>query len=337
MTGAPFPDRGRAPERSEADPARPGPGPIPDAAVAAIELAVGRRIGGQLPGDHRAASIGRGLELDRIRVYEPGDDVRTIDWNVTARTGRAHVREHVPERQLTTWLVVDRSASMHFGTAIRRKADVADGVARVVGRLATRRAGRLGVVAFGHGPETIQPPRAGRRGLGALALAEPGRSAEEGGGATVMAAALRIVARSRTPRGLVVVASDFRGRPDWQPAMAELAGRHEVVAVEIVDPREERLVDVGELHLVDPESGRRLRVDTADRRLRAAFETAAADERAGLRRTLGRLGVRHVRVATDRPWLDDLAAGLERSALGRGPRRGRRAAGVARSALGGGS
>jgi uncharacterized protein (DUF58 family) len=291
-------------------PARPGPGPIPEALVAALELPLARRSRGVMPGDHAAIGAGAGLELDRIRAYIPGDDVRSIDWNVTARTGEPHVREHVPERQLTTWLLLDGSASMHFGTADRRKTDVAAGVAVVVGRLAARRANRLGVVTFGGPRQRFLAPVAGRRAMLGLVGILRDDAAEEGGGTTSPAAAMRFVARSRTAACLAVVVSDFRGPRDWRSALAELTGRHSVVAVEVVDPREDELVDVGELRLVDPESGRTLRVDTGDRRLRERFRSAALAERSAVHAVFRELAVTHVRLSTSGPWLPELTRGF---------------------------
>jgi uncharacterized protein (DUF58 family) len=297
---------------SHRSPARPGPGPIAEALVQALEPRLDRRVAGRLPGDHRARGVAAGLELDRIRVYEPGDDVRRMDWAVTARTSVPHVREHLPERQLTTWLLLDVSASMHFGTADRRKADVAEGVALVVGRIAARRAGRFGLVLFGDGPERVVPPATGRRGFLQLLGALRTVTSEEGGGTVSPARAMRLVARSRTAAGLVVVASDFRGDRDWRTPLADLAGRHAVVAVEVGDPREDRLVDVGDLQLVDPETGRGLRVDTGDVRLRDAFEKAAAADRASIAAEFRRLGVRHVRLSTEGGWLTPFAHELAR-------------------------
>ena len=132
-------------------PSRPGPGPLPDAVLRARDLTIGRRVEGLLAGDYRSALLGPGTELAQVRPYEPGDDVRRIDWNVTARTRVPHVRVDLAERVMTTWLVLDASASMGFGTADRRKADVAEGVALAIGHVATRRGNRLGVVAFGAG------------------------------------------------------------------------------------------------------------------------------------------------------------------------------------------
>ena len=292
-------------------PARPGPGPIAEALVRRLEVALTRRAGGRLTGDHRGRGLGEGLDPDRIRAYEPGDDVRRIDWNATARTLVPHVREDVPDRQLTAWIVLDQSASMHFGTADRRKTDVAEGAALVVGRFVARRSDRLGVVAFGAGPERISPPAGGRNGMLGLLRTLATDVPDEGGGTTSMARALHTVAASRTSTGLVTIVSDFRGRLDWRTALTELAGRHTVLAIEIVDPRETELVDVGELTLIDPETGRTLRVDTSDRRLRSTFRDAAAAERSTVAAEFARLGIRHLRLSTEGSWLPAFARGLD--------------------------
>jgi uncharacterized protein (DUF58 family) len=294
-------------------PARPGPGPIADRLVHQLELSLDRRVGGRMSGDHRGHGRGSGLELDRIRPYEPGDDVRKIDWNATARTQTPHVREDVPERQLTAWLLLDHSPSMHFGTADRRKADVAEGAALVVGRFAARRGNRLGIITFGAGADDVMPPVGGRRGMLSLLRALATEPAEEGGGVTSPARALSLVGATRTPPGVVVIASDFRGPRDWVGPLTQVAARHAVIALEITDPREESLPDVGELTLIDPETGRMLRVDTGDRRLRAAFDAAASDDRESLAAAFARLGVRHLRLSTDGPWLPALARGFTRN------------------------
>ena len=186
--------------------ARPGPGPIADRLVRQLELSLDRRVGGQMSGDHLGRGHGAGLELDRIRPYEPGDDVRKIDWNATARTLVPQVREDVPDRQLTAWLLLDHSPSMHFGTADRRKADVAEGAALVVGRFAARRGNRLGVVTFGAGREIVSPPAGGSRGMLGLLRAIATEPPEEGGGQTSPARALALVGAIRSTPGVVVVA-----------------------------------------------------------------------------------------------------------------------------------
>jgi uncharacterized protein (DUF58 family) len=289
---------------------RPGPGPTPEALLRALDLTVGRRVRGLLPGEYRAHDLGGGTELAQVRPYEPGDDVRRIDWNVTARTSVPHVRVHVPERALTAWLLLDVSPSMTFGTADRRKADVAEGVAVAIGHLATQRGNRLGIVTFGGARDRRVPPAAGRAGLLGLLLASRVEAVEEGVGATSPADALRI-ANAAAPRGgLVIVVSDFRGPRDWRKPLAAVAARHHVIAVEIGDPRESELTDVGELTLVDAETGREVRVDTSSKRLRERYAGAAAEDRASVATDLRRLGVDHIRLSTSGNWLQTLAGEL---------------------------
>ena len=293
--------------------ARPGPGPIAERLVRQLELSMTRRVGGQMSGDHLGRGRGTGVELDRIRPYEPGDDVRRIDWNATARSGAAQIREDVPDRQLTAWLLLDQSPSMHFGTADRRKADVAEGAALVVGRFAARRGDRLGIVTFGAGRETVVPPAGGRRGMLGLIRTVDREPLEEGGGLTSAARALTLVGATRSPAGVVVIVSDFRGPRDWLAPLTHVSGRHAIVALEVTDPREDQLVDIGELTLIDPETGRSMRVDTGDRKLRTAFDSAASADRASLAAEFRRLGIRHLRLSTDGPWLPALARGFSRT------------------------
>jgi uncharacterized protein (DUF58 family) len=296
--------------RAEPTPERPGPGPLPEALLRALEVSIGRRVGGLLAGDYRSTILGEGTELAQVRPYVAGDDVRQIDWNVTARTGETHVRVQLAERVLVTWLVLDTSASMQFGTADRRKADVAEGVAIAVGHIATRRGNRLGFVTFGDERERWLPPRQGRLGLIGLldALREEGTEAS----ASSLGPALRRTGALATQRAVVIIASDFRGPLDWKPPLVELAGRHEVVAVEIRDPREQELPNAGVLWLVDPETGRQVRADTRSAKLRARFAAAAAEERADVARTLALAGARHVVLSTSGDWLRSLAVFLRR-------------------------
>src|SRR5919198_5692220 len=146
-------------------PEAPGPGPMPEALLRALDFSIGRRVESLLAGDYRSVLLGQGSELALVRPYVPGDDVRRMDWNVTARTNEPHVRVDLAERVLVTWLVLDVSPSMEFGTADRRKADVAEGVAIAVGHLATRRGNRLGILTFGDGDPHALPARQGRMGL----------------------------------------------------------------------------------------------------------------------------------------------------------------------------
>ena len=297
---------------AERTPARPGPGPLPQALLRALDLTVGRRVEGLLAGDHRSTQLGIGSELAQVRPYEPGDDVRRIDWNVTARTRVPHVRVDLAERVLTTWLVLDTSPSMTFGTADRRKADVAEGVALAVGHVATRRGNRLGIVTFGGADPKTLPPRQGRSGLLGLLTALRGDEREAPPGPTPFADAFARTSAAAGQRAFVAVVSDFRGSPGWRRPLLELAGRHDVIAVEIRDPREQELPNVGELWLVDPETGRRLRVDTRSEKLRRRFADAAAAERASLAHSFSSTGVRHVVLSTSGDWLRDLVVFLRR-------------------------
>ena len=296
---------------AERTPARPGPGPLPDALLRALEVSVSRRIEGLLPGDYRSSSLGEGTELAQVRPYQPGDDVRRIDWNVTARTAEPHVRVQVAERSLVTWLLLDVSASMTFGTGDRRKWDVAEGVALAVGHVASRHGNRLGLLTFGDREPGVLPPRQGRSGLLGVLLALRREPATEAVGPTSLGRALACAARVARQPALLVVVSDFRGPRDWRRPLLELAGRHDVLAVEIRDGREQELPDVGDLWLVDPETGRQLRVDTRRRRMRERFAAQAAAERADLARELASLGVRHVVLETAGDWLRTFAGFLK--------------------------
>jgi uncharacterized protein (DUF58 family) len=303
---------------AERTPARPGPGPTPEAHLRALDLTVGRRVRGFVAGELRSAATGIGTDLARIRPYAPGDDVRQIDWNVTARTNEAHVRVHLPERAVTTWLLVDVSPSMSFGTADRRKADVAEGVAIAVGHLATRHANRLAVMTFGGSSGRRASPATGRPGL-LSALVAVRRAHEDevravgtpdDAATSSLAEPLRLVAYAAPPGGIVVLVSDFRGPRDWRGRLAQCAARHETIAVEVRDPREDDLPNVGDLTLLDGETGRAIRVDTSSARLRARFGAAALVERESLARDLRRLGVRHVVLSTAGDWLLALARQL---------------------------
>jgi uncharacterized protein (DUF58 family) len=301
--------------RAEPTPARPGPGPISDRLLRALDITVGRRMEGLLAGDYRSKLLGEGSELAQIRPYRAGDDVRQIDWNVTARTGEPHVRVQHAERVLVTWLVLDTSPSMQFGTADRRKADVAEGVAIAIGHVATRRGNRLGVVTFGDAQPRSAPVRQGRRGLiGLLATLREEDVAGEGRvGATSLGEGISRADALARQRSLVVLVTDFRGPSDWRRPLLQLAGRHDVVAVEIRDPREQELPRAGELWLVDPETGRQLRVDTRSAKLRRRFAEAAAAERRGLAHALATAGVRHVVLTTSGDWLRELSVFLRKT------------------------
>jgi uncharacterized protein (DUF58 family) len=296
----------------ERTPARPGPGPVPGDLLRALELQVARRTVGLVDGDHRSTRLGRGSELAQVRPYADGDDVRRIDWNATARSGEVHVRVDVAERAVSTWLLLDVSPSMGFGTAIRRKADVAEGVALALAHITSRRGNRVGALTFGGSAPITVRQRQGRRGLIGALLAARQEPETEQVGATSLGAALHRTGALARQRGVVFVVSDFLGPRDWRAPLLRLASRHEVAAIEIRDPREHTLPDVGHLWLVDPETGRRIQVDTRRKKTRHAFAAAAGADRADVARELASLGVSHVTLTTDEDWLRTLGAFLSR-------------------------
>ena len=291
--------------------ARQGPGAIPQALVRALELPLERRVAHARPGDRRAPNVGAGTELARLRAYQPGDDVRHLDAAATARTGEPHVRLHVPERALTTWIVLDVSPSMAFGTAGRLKADVAEGVALALGRLAVARGGGLALARFGADGLRVLPPHSSRRALVGLGLALREGVARDGQhDPRALGHALeRIAAVARLP-GLVAIVSDFRAQRDWLHALGALRMRHSVLAVEIGDPREGELPALGVLSVIDPETGSRLALDTSSRRVRQRFAELEAARRERLAHELRRLHVVHVRLSTDGNWLLELGRAL---------------------------
>jgi uncharacterized protein (DUF58 family) len=284
---------------------------MPQRLLQALDLVVARRASGALPGDRRAAGLGSGTELAQLRPYQVGDDVRQIDPAATARTGQPHVRLHVPERTLTTWIVLDVSPSMAFGSERRLKSDVAEGAVLALGVSATRRAGRVALLTFGAGVPRLAPPRASRPGMAALR----GRLAEGVGrdgraDPQALATALTRIGKVATQPGLVVVISDFRDQRGWTRPIGLLRARHSLLAVEVRDPREGELPAVGRLALVDPETGERMEVDTSRPALRRRFAEIEAERRDRVAGELRRLGIEHVTLSTGGDWLRELGSRL---------------------------
>lgn len=285
-------------------------------ALRGIELLVRRRVDGPLHGDHRSLFRGLGSEPGEARVYEPGDDVRRLDWTVTARTTVPHVRDAVADRDLDVTILLDRSGSMSFGTIGRTKRDLALEALAAVGWLSVRGSGRLGVLDLSGGRDRWWHVRASREHLAAV-LSELSAvpAADEPGDLADALTRLHALARRR---GLVVVISDFIGPADWVRPLRVLASRHDVLAIEIVDPRELSLPDVGPIVVRDAETGTRRHVDTARPDVRARYATAAEARRSALATTLRGAGVDHLALRTDA----DPVAGIGRFLLTR-----RRAAG----------
>lgn len=282
-------------------------GTAPAEVLRRLELTVTRRLDGMLQGDYRGLVPGHGSELGETRVYQPGDDVRRIDWNVTARTLEPHVRETIADRELETWVLMDVSASLHFGTAICEKRDLAVAAVAAVGHLTSRTGNRIGAVTLEGQRARITPARGGRANLQALLHRMIDAAADEHEGRGDLARGLHALSGTMRRRGLAVVISDFLDGGDWERPMRGLSARHEVLAVELVDPRELELPDVGVVDLVDPETGRVREVALGDRRVRQRYAEAAAAQRDEVARRIRRAGGDHLVLRTDRDWLLELA------------------------------
>ncbi|GAA4600266.1 uncharacterized protein (DUF58 family) [Actinoplanes octamycinicus] len=303
-----------------------------EAVLAKLQLLVTRKLDGLLQGDYVGLLPGPGTEAGESREYRPGDDVRRMDWPVTARTTLPHVRRTVADRELETWMAVDLSASLDFGTAKWLKKDLVIAAATAVTHLTARGGNRIGaVVGTGSGvPESgltrkrwRRKPAAAREsdapGPSVVRMpARPGRKEAQGllraiartrirPGRTDLGALIDLLNRPPRRRGVAVVISDFLAPVEsWARPIRKLGVRHDVLAIEVVDPRELELPDVGVLTLADPESGALHEVQTADPALRQRYAAAAGEQRAAIARALRAAGASHLRLRTDTDWLLDM-------------------------------
>jgi uncharacterized protein (DUF58 family) len=276
-----------------------------EAALRTLELDVRRRLDGLLQGNHLGLVPGPGTEPGEARPYQPGDDVRRMDWAVTARTTQAHIRETVADRELETWLAVDLSASLDFGTAACEKRDLAVASVAAFTHLTGGGGNRIGAV-LSNGQDTVRLPARGglahARNLVRRVATTP-RAPEGVRGDLV--ALLEQLRRPPRRRGLAVVISDFLGDMSWQRPLRGLSARHDLVAVEIVDPRDVDLPEVGLVTLVDPESGRQREVN-ASPLLRRQFAAAAQEHRSEVAAGLRQAGCAHLVLRTDSDWIADM-------------------------------
>jgi uncharacterized protein (DUF58 family) len=301
-----------------------------EAVLGRLQLLVTRKLDGLLQGDYAGLLPGPGSEAGESREYRPGDDVRRMDWPVTARTTTPHVRRTVADRELETWVAVDLSASLEFGTARWLKSDLVIAAAAAMAHLTVRGGNRIGAVV-GTGPGVRAPESSRRWGRKAATApgepaqqpfvrlpARPGRKEAQGllrsiartqirPGRADLGALIDMLNRPPRRRGVAVVISDFLAPvDDWSRPIRKLGVRHDVLAIEVVDPRELELPDVGVLTLADPESGLLHEVQTADPALRRRYAEAAAEQRAGIARALRGAGAAHLRLRTDTDWLLDM-------------------------------
>jgi len=277
----------------------------PDEVLRRLDLAVSHKLDGLLHGEYQGLVPGHGSELGETRLYQAGDDVRRIDWNVTARLQDPHVRDTIADRELETWVVADLGASMDFGTAWCEKRDLAVSAAAAVGFLTNRTGNRFGLITLQPSGIDVVPAKGGRTHLMSTLhrLTTTPRAQE---GEVDLSEALARTAAIARRRGLCVVVSDFLGDPQrWVPALRRVTTRHETIAVEVLDPRELELPDVGVLALVDPATGRTSDVRTS-KKLRDRYASAAAQQRATIEQGIRQAGADHLILRTDQDWLLDI-------------------------------
>jgi uncharacterized protein (DUF58 family) len=280
------------------------------AALKSLELTVKRKLDGVLHGDHLGLIPGPGTEPGESREYQPVDDVRRMDWAVTARTTHPHVRQMIADRELETWMVIDMSASLDFGTTVCEKRDLAVAAAAAITYLNSGGGNRIGAVIANGATITRVPARSGRQHeqtlLRTIATAPKAPTGVRGDLATLIDA----LRRPERRRGMAVIISDFLGPINWMRPLRAIAARHEVLAIEVLDPRDVELPDVGDVVLQDAESGA-VREFTIDAQLRDDFAKAAEAHRAEVSRTIRGCGAPVLTLRTDRDWIGDIVRFVE--------------------------
>jgi uncharacterized protein (DUF58 family) len=296
--------RKQSPAEPAAAPATPMPAHHAEQVMRRLEWKVIRRLDGLLQGDYRTLLRGAGLDLADLREYQLHDDVRHIDWNVTARMQVPHVRVYTEDREMSAWFLVDLSPSVDFGSGELRKRNVSAEFVAVLARLLTRHGNRVGAMLYGAGVEAAIPTRSGRRHVLHLLHSMLDRGTATESGPTRLGDLLGAAANLIKRRSTVFVVSDFISEPGWERTLAQLAQRHEVVAVRVMDPLELELPDLGLLTLRDAETGEHVVVDTHDAGFRKRFSRIAAQREAELRQALVRAGVDALELSTDADLVD---------------------------------
>jgi len=291
----------------------------PERRLARLEWTVLRRLDGLLQGDYRTVFRGHGLDLADIREYAFGDDVRHIDWNVTARLDAPYVREFLEDREITAQFLLDLSPSVDFGTADRRKRDLLIDFTGILARLLTRHGNRVGATMYGAHVERVVPARGGRIQVLRLLNELERRPRLERAPLTSLSELIDAGLRALKRRSLVFVISDFFSAEGWEDRLTMLARRHETLAVRLVDPRENELPDVGPLILTDSETGEQLWVNTHDGGFRSRLTAAARRREQHLAEAFAKAGVDVLVLRTD----EDLVRSIVRFAYARKQRAAR--------------
>lgn len=271
-----------------------------------LEWTVLRRLDGLLQGHHRTLMRGHGLDLTDLREYQHHDDVRHIDWNVTARLDQPHVRVFTEDREMSAWFLLDLSASVDFGSGVQRKKQVSHDFVTVLARMLTREGNRVGALMYGSDVDTHLPARSGRAQVLQLLHRLQHRPPPRQDSGTRLHELLEAAAHQLKRRATVFVVSDFISEPGWERPLAQLARRHEVVAVRVLDPLEHELPDLGLLPMHDAETGEFLLVDTHDAGFRARFADLVQAQDAQFMQALVRAGVDALELRTDDDLLDAL-------------------------------
>ena len=283
------------------------------AKVGKIRILTNRLIDDQLAGDYHSTFKGQGVEFDEVRPYVPGDDVRTIDWNVTARTGQPFIKRFSEERELTILFLVDVSGSQGYGSAGRSKMELAAEVTALLALTAIRNQDKIGLVLFSDRIVKYIPPRKGRDSV--MRLVREVLAAEDNAeGGTDIAEALRFLNGVQKRRAVVFLVSDFMGCAGYEKMLRATAHHHDLVCVPVTDPAEAELPDVGLVELEDPETGELALVDTSSAAVRRAFAAKAGEDAAELKRMLLKTGVDTLRIDTASPYIDEVRALFRRRA-----------------------
>lgn len=277
-----------------------------EAVLRRLEWTVLRRLDGLLQGDYRTLLRGFGLDFAGLREYQHEDDVRHIDWNVTARMDSPYVRQFSEDRDMNAWFLVDLSPSADFGSATHSKRDVSTQFVASLARLLSQHGNRAGAMLYGSKVDTVIPPRADRAHILHLLHRMRHRPVLGAVGPTRLDVLLQRAAQSVKRRSAVFLVSDFISEPGWEKPLAQLAQRHDVVAAHVYDPLEQTLPNLGLITMEDPETGEQLFVDTSDAGFRARFEALALERERTLQQSFARVGVDVLTLRTDRPLLDNL-------------------------------
>lgn len=298
------------------------------AKVGKIRILTNRLIDDQLSGDYHSTFKGQGVEFDEVRPYVPGDDVRSIDWNVTARTGEPFIKRFSEERELTVMFLVDISGSQSYGSVMRSKAELSAEMTALLALTAIKNQDKIGLILFSDRIVKYIPPRKGRQPVMRI-VREVLAAEDEATGGTDLAGAIRFLNGVQKRKCVVFLVSDFQDRGDcgeetkssangqaaaWKRLLRVAARRHDVVCASVSDPAERTLPNAGLAELEDPETGELVLVDTSDRRVRAAFAAQAAADGEALSRFFSRSGIDHISISTDRPYVNEVRALFKRRA-----------------------